>query len=76
MYSFHYVYNRIENRYKYDEERPSGDDISIFSYKEGISMLNVNHFVDVKLVGFKRNGNGEIFLQEQQLFEFLDLLGQ
>ena len=58
------------------KEIPSGDDISIFSYKEGISMLNVNHFVDVKLVGFKRNGNGEIFLQEQQLFEFLDLLGQ
>ena len=58
------------------KEIPSGDDISISSYKEGSSMLNVNHFVDVKLVGFKRNGNGEIFLQEQQLFEFLDLLGQ
>lgn len=39
-------------------------------------MMKINHFVDVKLVGFKRNGHGNVFIQEQQLFEFLDLLGQ
>lgn len=38
--------------------------------------MKINHFVDVKLVGFKRNGHGNVFIQEQQLFEFLDLLGQ
>ena len=53
-----------------------GEDISLFSYRDVISMLKVNHFVDVKLVGFKKNGNGNVLIQEQQLFELLDLLGQ
>lgn len=39
-------------------------------------MLKINHFVDVKLVGFKRNGNGNVLIQEQQLLEYLELLGQ
>ena len=33
------------------------------------------HFIDVKLVGFQRNGNGEIRLQEQQLADYLTYLG-
>lgn len=38
--------------------------------------MHVNHFIDIRLVGFKKNGNGNIFLNEKKLFEYLDLLGQ
>ena len=52
------------------------EDISLQSYKETVSSVHVNHFIDVRLVGFKRNGNGNVLLNEQRLFEYLDLLGQ
>lgn len=52
------------------------EDISLQSYKDTASGIHVNHFIDVRLVGFKRNGNGNVLLNEQRLFEYLDLLGQ
>ena len=52
------------------------EDISLQSYKDTASSIHVNHFIDVRLVGFKRNGNGNVLLNEQRLFEYLDLLGQ
>ena len=52
------------------------EDISLKTLNEGLSSMRVNHFIDVRLVGFKKNGNGNIFLNEKKLFEYLDLLGQ
>lgn len=52
------------------------DDISLKLYRESVSVIHVNHFIDIRLVGFKRNGNGNVYLNEQRLFEYLDLLGQ
>lgn len=52
------------------------EDISLKTLNEGLSSMHVNHFIDVRLVGFKKNGNGNIFLNEKKLFEYLDLLGQ
>ena len=52
------------------------EDISLKTLNEGLSSMHVNHFIDIRLVGFKKNGNGNIFLNEKKLFEYLDLLGQ
>ena len=52
------------------------EDISLKTLNEGLSSMHVNHFIDVRLVGFMKNGNGNIFLNEKKLFEYLDLLGQ
>ena len=51
------------------------EDLSLSSLKSMSSNIKVMHFIDVKLVGFQRNGNGEIRLQEQQLADYLTYLG-
>lgn len=51
------------------------EELSLSSLKLMASDIKVMHFIDVKLAGFQRNGNGEIRLQEQQLADYLAYLG-
>lgn len=54
----------------------SSEELSLNSLKTSASSIEVMHFIDVKLVGFQRNGNGGIRLQEQQLADYLTYLGK
>lgn len=54
----------------------SNEELSLNSLKTSASSIEVMHFIDVKFVGFQRNGNGGIRLQEQQLTDYLTYLGK
>ena len=52
------------------------EDFSIKSLQDSLSSIRINHFVDIKLVGFRRNGNGNVFLSDTLLQEYMELLGR
>ena len=52
------------------------EDFSIKSLQDSLSSIRISHFVDIKLVGFRRNGNGNVFLSDTLLQEYMELLGR